>query len=63
MARIVFTNRAREDLIGIWLHIAEDDPMTADRVLDRLDEAAGHLAEHPEMGAGPAMTSAPGCAI
>jgi toxin ParE1/3/4 len=51
MARVVFTNKAREDLVDIWLHVAEDDEQAADRVLDRLDEAAGHLAEHPEMGA------------
>lgn len=51
MARVVFTKKAREDLIGIWLHIADDDPMAADRVLDRLDDAASHLADHPEMGA------------
>jgi len=51
MARVVFTKKAREDLIDIWLHIAEDDPAAADRVLDRLDEAASLLADHPEMGA------------
>ena len=51
MARVVFTKKPREDLIDIWLHIAEDDPTAADRVLDRLDEAASHLADHPEMGA------------
>jgi len=51
MARVVFTKQAREDLIDIWLHIAEDDPAAADRVLDRLDESARHLVDHPEMGA------------
>lgn len=51
MPRVVFTRQAREDLIDIWLHIAEDDPRAADRVLDRLDETARHLAGHPEMGA------------
>jgi len=51
MARVVFTKKAREDLIDIWLHIADDDPVAADWVLDRLDEAADHLADHPAMGA------------
>jgi len=51
MARVFFTRQAREDLIDIWLHIAEDDPQAADRVLDRLDEAADYFARHPEMGA------------
>lgn len=50
MSRVFFTRQAREDLIDIWLHIAEDDPQAADRVLDRLDEAGNHLAQHPEMG-------------
>ena len=51
MPSVVFTKKAREDLIDIWLHIAEDDPTAADRVLDRLDDAASHLADHPEIGA------------
>lgn len=51
MARVSFTRQARDDLIDIWLHVAEDDPKTADRVLEQLDEAASHLAQHPEMGA------------
>lgn len=51
MARISFTRRAREDLIEIWMHVAEDDPQAADRLLDRLNETAARLAEHPEMGA------------
>ncbi len=51
MPSVVFTKKAREDLIDIWLHIAEDDPTAADRVLDRLDDAASHLADHAEMGA------------
>ena len=43
MPRILFTRAAREDLIEIWTHIADDDPSAADRVLDRLDEVAAHL--------------------
>lgn len=51
MTAVFFTRQAREDLIEIWRHVAKDDPRAADRVLDRLDEATSHLAEHPEMGA------------
>jgi len=51
MPRVLFTRQAREDLIEIWQHIAEDDPRAADRVLDQLDEAVSHLAAHPELGA------------
>ncbi len=50
MPQVFFTRIAREDLVAIWLHIAEDDPAAADRVLDRLDEAASHLARNPQMG-------------
>lgn len=50
MLRVLFTRRAREDLIDIWLQIAEDDPRAADRVLERLEKAADHLARHSEMG-------------
>ena len=50
MPRVFFTRAAREDLIDIWTHIAADDPAAADRVLDRLDEAAAHMADNPLMG-------------
>ena len=50
MPRVFFTRAAREDLIGIWTHIAADDPAAADRVLDRLDAATAHLTENPQMG-------------
>ena len=50
MPRVFFTRAARDDLIDIWTHIAEDDPTAADRVLDRLDEVASHLADNPQMG-------------
>lgn len=50
MPQVYVTRAAREDLIAIWTHIAEDDPAAADRVLDRLDEAASYLAHNPQMG-------------
>ena len=50
MPQVFFTRAARDDLIDIWVHIAEDDPTAADRVLDRLDEVASHLADNPQMG-------------
>jgi len=50
MLQVCFTRAAREDLIAIWTHIAEDDAAAADRVLDRLDEAASHLADNPQIG-------------
>lgn len=50
MPQVFFTRAAREDLVDIWAHIAVDDPAAADRVLDKLDEAAVHLADNPQMG-------------
>ena len=47
MPQVFFTRAAREDLIAIWTHIAADTPAAADRVLDRLEEAASHLADNP----------------
>jgi len=48
VARVALTRQA---LIDNWLHIAQADSAAADRVLDRKDEAAHRLAEHPEIGA------------
>lgn len=36
--RIVRSKRARQDLIDIWRHVAEDDPDAADKLLDSIDE-------------------------
>lgn len=49
--RLARTARAEEDLIEIWLHIGQDDPAAADRVLDRLEERSRLLAERPGLGA------------
>jgi toxin ParE1/3/4 len=50
MPRFTRTRQAEEDLIDIWTLIAEDDPAAADRLLDRIDEVCGHLAENPQLG-------------
>jgi len=44
------TDQAREDLIGIWSYIADDDPDAADRFLDEIDEVCGTLAGAPRAG-------------
>ena len=48
--RVVRSAQTEEDLIGIWVRIALNDQASADRLLDRIDEACSHLAEFPEMG-------------
>jgi toxin ParE1/3/4 len=41
---------AEEDLIGIWLDIAQDNPRAADRMLDRIEVRCQRLPRHPHMG-------------
>ena len=50
MLRLVKAPRAEADLIDIWLYVAEDQPINADRLLDRLNDAALLIAETPLMG-------------
>lgn len=50
MLKLIKSPQAEEDLIDIWLYIADDQPENADRWLDRLNEAAIRLAETPGMG-------------
>jgi toxin ParE1/3/4 len=47
---ILRTDRADEDLIAIWLHIAQDSPAAADRVLDAIQRRWQQLAQHPYSG-------------
>lgn len=44
------TARAEEDLIEIWLYIANDNPDAADKVLDHVEAVFTLLAEHPDLG-------------
>ena len=50
MAAIHRSARAETDLIEIWGYIAKDDPLAADRQLDRIDAACEMLAENPRGG-------------
>ncbi|MGC4085517.1 MAG: type II toxin-antitoxin system RelE/ParE family toxin [Vicinamibacterales bacterium] len=44
------TTRARRDLLGIWLHIAEENESAADRLIENITERFLLLASHPEAG-------------
>lgn len=44
------TRQADEDLISIWLQIAQDDPAAADRVLDAIERRWQQLAGFPYSG-------------
>lgn len=50
MLELIKSPQSESDLIEIWLYIAEDQPVNADRFLDRLEEAMIRLANVPEMG-------------
>ena len=48
--RVSLTAQAEEDLIAIWLAIAEKNPPAADRLLMLLDERIDSLVEYPDRG-------------
>ena len=50
MPQVVLTAAAEESRIAIWLHVAEDSPDAADRLLERIDEKCLLCATQPEMG-------------
>jgi toxin ParE1/3/4 len=50
MLRIERTHRADEDLISIWLEIAKNNPVAADRILDAIESRWLQLAFHPFSG-------------
>lgn len=50
MLELETSPEAEDDLLEIWLYIAEDQPINADRYLDKLQEKAQRLAEFPDLG-------------
>jgi toxin ParE1/3/4 len=50
LAQVRRTARAEQDLIEIWLFVAESDPAAADKLLDGLDVAFQRLARNPRLG-------------
>ena len=50
MPTLVLSPEAEQDLLNIWLYIAEDSSTNADRFLDRLEHKALRLAEFTEIG-------------
>jgi toxin ParE1/3/4 len=41
---------AKADLDEIWLYIAQDSQIAADRVIDRIEEAVRRLDQFPNLG-------------
>jgi toxin ParE1/3/4 len=45
------TAQAEEDLIELWLYIAQDNPGAADCLLDEIEDKCTLLAANPQLGA------------
>ena len=50
MARVVYADAAKADLLDAWLYIAQDSQIGADRVLDDIERGARMLSLQPLMG-------------
>jgi toxin ParE1/3/4 len=50
MAGFELTAQAEEDLIDIWLYIAQDNPGAADRLIDEIESKFSLLAANPQIG-------------
>lgn len=60
MKSVVLAPAARGDLLEIWPFIARENPVAADRILDRLEAAIHRLGDRPGLGhRRPDLTSAP----
>jgi len=42
--------RAEDDLVDVWLYLAQDDAQAADPLLEALNPRNTRLAEHPHLG-------------
>jgi toxin ParE1/3/4 len=50
MGRLTLTSQARADLEDIWLHIAQDNPPAADRLIDEIAVRVERLEAYPLLG-------------
>ena len=50
MSNLITSPEAEADLLEIWLYIAQDSPVNADRFLDKLEDKALRLCEYSDMG-------------
>jgi toxin ParE1/3/4 len=50
MARVTRRPEAEADILEIWMYIADDSVVEADRWIDRLDESLALWATQPKMG-------------
>jgi toxin ParE1/3/4 len=50
MPQMLRTSEAEESRVDIWLHIAQESPRAADRLIERIDEKCQLYATQPQMG-------------
>jgi toxin ParE1/3/4 len=50
VAQVRKSKRAQADLLEIWLGIAAENPIAADRVFDRIEARVSQLENSPEAG-------------
>lgn len=49
MLRLEWKPQAREDLLAIVRHIAQDNPNAASKLADEIEERTGQLPKHPTL--------------
>ena len=50
MSRLIRTARAEEDLIEIWMYVATDNQVAAEKLVDQIDAKCQMLADSPGLG-------------
>lgn len=50
MAFFQKSSKAKEDLIDIWLYIAESNPLAATKLIEEFDEKGILLSDNPKLG-------------
>lgn len=48
--RLVLSETATQDLVGVWEYVAEDSLRSADRLVDRIQKKCVLLSENPQIG-------------
>lgn len=50
MSEVNFSDRAESDLVEIWTFIARDDPATADRLIEQIQQTCQMFAKNRRAG-------------
>lgn len=50
MSTLRFTRSAENDLLEAWLYVADENPIAADHMIDRIEAESRKLLTQPEIG-------------